>query len=197
METTDGNYFLVTERTSSYRTYEEWKPCCVAYHRYSEIGSYRTYEEWKLPFTKSSLFAFSGSYRTYEEWKQRYTSGEFSMSLGSYRTYEEWKRRHVAKSLPRDCVLTVPMRNGNAPNGKIYAIPYSGSYRTYEEWKLNVEFAYAWQVDGSYRTYEEWKQTATKRTYRNIPWVLTVPMRNGNHYHACPIVQDTSFLPYL
>jgi len=72
------------------------------------------------------------------------------------------------------------MRNGNAPNGKIYAIPYNGSYRTYEEWKLQIpQWGYN-RILRSYRTYEEWKLTSLEALRYQTRLVLTVPMRNGN-----------------
>jgi len=54
-------------------------------------------------------------------------------------------------------VLTVPMRNGNAPSQSLYD-PVYGSYRTYEEWKHNEKMKRKMGRGGSYRTYEEWKR---------------------------------------
>mgnify|MGYP007128598690 CR=1 FL=1 len=60
-----------SEKTSSYRTYEEWKLNSTKEDCRTCEGSYRTYEEWKLQLdTCLCIEPCDGSYRTYEEWKQ-------------------------------------------------------------------------------------------------------------------------------
>ena len=56
---------------------------------------------------------FGCSYRTYEEWKQVFDMNEEDLNYSSYRTYEEWKPVFQRTSCTPNCVLTVPMRNGN------------------------------------------------------------------------------------
>jgi len=48
----------------------------------------------------------------------------------------------------------------------------------------------------SYRTYEEWKLWS-RRVYKEILCVLTVPMRNGNEYQEDDEATRVRFLPYL
>jgi len=189
------------------------------------LCSYRTYEEWKHWFVwticqqsrvltvpmrngnwtvSTSLRKILGSYRTYEEWKHTNVMRKLGIaSLGSYRTYEEWKLfSHYGGGEAPFCVLTVPMRNGNDPEGRRYPYKKYGSYRTYEEWKLQQCFyrtrkvftflPYLWGMEtkevrtrysrsilGSYRTYEEWKRFFNLPSSQSL-LVLTVPMRNGN-----------------
>ena len=90
METPLGNTSLSCV-ISSYRTYEEWKPCTRrSRNKYTfvltvpmrngnahyplswrahRIRSYRTYEEWKLYIGLEMKDNGLSSYRTYEEWK--------------------------------------------------------------------------------------------------------------------------------
>jgi len=93
METAKNVYGNLVVVTSSYRTYEEWKPQLFHRHR---------------------LRILNRSYRTYEEWKQHLQKLRQMQRYGSYRTYEEWKQVKEAQlKLDGVKVLTVPMRNGN------------------------------------------------------------------------------------
>jgi len=125
------------------------------------------------------------SYRTYEEWKPRDKRKTIFSNVSSYRTYEEWKLCPAGWTYEKDCVLTVPMRNGNTPQCTAIPVLWESSYRTYEEWKLtwfggknkmaDKFLPYLWGMEterhkgyyshamaGSYRTYEEWKHITIK-----------------------------------
>ena len=58
-------------RTSSYPTYEEWKPFIekLRTSRTPPHSSYPTYEEWKQTIDQFRTAAKNSSYPTYEEWK--------------------------------------------------------------------------------------------------------------------------------
>ncbi len=120
----------------SYRTYEEWKHAFEFPNQPWIIRSYRTYEEWKLTElltkyseTKSvltvpmrngnplgkltgnciipSFLPYLWGMETWRMWTNK------TRMPSSYRTYEEWKPVFQRTSCTPNCVLTVPMRNGN------------------------------------------------------------------------------------
>ena len=77
-------------------------------------SSYPTYEEWKLTIMLFNPFCVTCSYPTYEEWKQEKEDIIDVLDDSSYPTYEEWKPEFVARlNLNFNCVLILPMRNGN------------------------------------------------------------------------------------
>jgi len=158
METSILNTILWLQISSSYRTYEEWKPQSPwGLINGVRVSSYRTYEEWKLfqsPTSLSSPLRFLPYL-----WGMETVHSEFDSfdRVGSYRTYEEWKRFSML----------------------IPAISNISSYRTYEEWKHCLRLCLCRGLSRSYRTYEEWKQQVLQACYP-MQIVLTVPMRNGN-----------------
>ena len=89
------------------------------------------------------------------------------------------------------------MRNGNSVTPFPLSNDLLSSYRTYEEWKRIITDAEGRTFQSSYRTYEEWKPNAVW-ICRKWNWVLTVPMRNGNHQlNPSPKPGPPEFLPYL
>jgi len=71
------------------------------------------------------------------------------------------------------------MRNGNVPVQVMRVAKALGSYPTYEEWK-RVYFDFIKHTFGSYPTYEEWKPFFHLLFNFFFPFVLILPMRNGN-----------------
>ncbi len=158
---------------------------------------------WILPVTDTS--DESCSYRTYEEWKPDISKGDIN-SITVLTVPMRNGNMHILLFLHTPVrVLTVPMRNGNEGLSAVWDCQsVFCSYRTYEEWKLRdlciflclhqAFLPYLWGMETrygelvchrdicrSYRTYEEWKQRGCNRTVTAAVWVLTVPMRNGNH----------------
>jgi len=64
-----------------------------------KTSSYRTYEEWKQEVDKVEFTGSLSSYRTYEEWKLNKFNVQFKFQKSSYRTYEEWKLRMQALTI--------------------------------------------------------------------------------------------------
>jgi len=149
--------------------------------RHYRLSSYRTYEEWKLLDETNITILKNRSYRTYEEWK-----------LESLELSEDW---HYS-------VLTVPMRNGNIFAFQIYKfvnrfLPYLWGMETlgmYKTTSMQLGFLpYLWGMETRFRCsipefyngflpylwgMETWFLVCLLLLQL---WVLTVPMRNGNH----------------
>ena len=130
----------------SYRTYEEWKrpayrfSLSVTFRFLPYLWGMETIDTTDINALETKFLPYlwgmetaipcnatqvlESSYRTYEEWKPSNRRGVCAWRRTcSYRTYEEWKLETSNTLRVSVKVLTVPMRNGNAPNGKIYAIP--------------------------------------------------------------------------
>ena len=102
-----------TQLESSYRTYEEWKPCifdimakCSRFLPYlwgmeTQVPSY-------LPSSYPKFLPYLWGMETLFHHERLDGSG-----YRSYRTYEEWKQTFQVYHLKHFIVLTVPMRNGN------------------------------------------------------------------------------------
>ncbi len=115
METYLGHLLPGLVPSSSYRTYEEWKPYCNhAYYLMTYHRSYRTYEEWKPSQCNVSRWNVQSSYRTYEEWKL--SSQPRSLTTSSTVLTVPMRNGNTSLLfllLQLRAVLTVPMRNGN------------------------------------------------------------------------------------
>ncbi len=218
----NGNHGIpsvLTIRTGSYRTYEEWKhgiPCkatgeFIAFLPY--LWGMETKKKFSfiilllqfLPYLwgmetrvrkSARINAFQRSYRTYEEWKP--SSGlsalqqqsTFLPYLWGMETLIQW-----SESKKIEKVLTVPMRNGNNP----CATPQKSfgrhsSYRTYEEWKQ-------WRSSSTNKAiplflpYLWGMETILERFARiNRKQVLNVPMRNGNLFPDGKVIRLHSVL---
>ena len=155
METLMNRLYL-NHCSSSYRTYEEWKPNFANDNKCSNICSYRTYEEWK---PRSYLFSlYTVSYvLTVPMRNGNYVFSRVYSSVSSFLPYL-WGMETLAHNqhYQTNLVLTVPMRNGNSPRLS-QDILQTRSYRTYEEWKLSSINIHKLLRKCSYRTYEEWK----------------------------------------
>ncbi len=187
----------------SYRTYEEWKLIEWMMHGNMVLCSYRTYEEWKHIMQLHKRWNELSSYRTYEEWKRseegiiQDRDGTFLPYLWGMETFKHHSNRWQG-------TMFLPYLWGMETNGikNELASMFTSSYRTYEEWKPCICSTASCNSLSSYRTYEEWKlkrrdwddkernwflpylwgmeTIAFSKVAKVDPWVLTVPMRNGN-----------------
>jgi len=158
------------ERTSSYPTYEEWKPNSNLLASISFISSYPTYEEWKQSFLNIKIFRFIPflSYLWGMETSQLLACSEVSPS-----------------------VLILPMRNGNTGEPVPTHIP-GFAFLSYL-WGMETCFVThlpCLPCKRSYPTYEEWKQVKDK-CWMEETRVLILPMRNGNH-----LLKTRTHIPY-
>jgi len=161
--------------SSSYRTYEEWKPASVFESAISDSRSYRTYEEWKHTLNTKFGAAISVLTVPMRNGNPAFIASAVLPSVGSYRTYEEWKQSNCFRC------------------GYWYTwfLPYLWGMET-ERFYLRVCLKIFW-----FLPYLWGMETRFSLEMELAQWVLTVPMRNGNKSKIIGIGTTIAFLPYL
>jgi len=150
----------------------------------AKTSSYRTYEEWKL-FLIWIICQFNTKFLPYLWGMETRCNHEVCfweiwvltvpMRNGNLALVVQVKLPTLVLTVPMrngnfqfswnasipSIVLTVPMRNGNFLQSITFSVVQGCSYRTYEEWKRKYRIPSKQSILSSYRTYEEWKRSKT------------------------------------